>query len=243
MAMYFHLILFSLIFSQSWAEGLSTAEIRAKANVAAYCKNGKQVKALKEVFTAKIQKPPTGIPLDEYQQILSKRKQNAREWAKTLFLLHLGISGEPSSNYDRSEDLKAIGLSRNGKPISMAWYDMNSLEVLDSFRRHYAFTFPRQVQDKIFTSHNLPVELWDSECKSSDEAVGDVGYISLDSNCKFSPSQAIYSTPRAWEVYAIRFTQFKEATGNDPLSINFEVGLDLNYFCSYHIPLSELLAK
>ena len=163
--MYFHLILFSLIFTQSWAEGLSTAEIKAKSNVAAYCKNGKQVKALKEVFTAKIQKPPTGIPLDEYQRILSKRKQKASEWARTLYLLHIGSNGEPNSNYERSEDLKAIELSRNGEQISMAWFDMPSLAVLDSFRRHYTFTMPKKVQDKIFYGRNLPTEYWEPECK------------------------------------------------------------------------------
>jgi hypothetical protein len=201
------------------------------------------VKALQKMFSATVKKPPTGIALDEYQRILSQRKQSAREWAKTLYLLHLGANGEPSSNYDRSEDLKSIALSRNGRAISMAWYDMKGLEVLDSFRRHYAFTFPKQVQDKIFSSHNLPTEYFEPECKSSDDVVGDVGYISLDSSCKFSPSQAIRSTPRGWEVYALRFTKFKEATGKDPLSINFEVELDLNYFCAYHIPISELLAK
>lgn len=241
--MSFHLILFSLLLSQSWAEGPLTAEAKAKANVAIYCKDGKQTKTLKEIFTATVKRPPGGIPLDEYQRILSQRKLAAKEWAKTLYLLHISANGEPSSNYDRSEDFKTIDLTRNGKQITMAWFDMRSLEILDSFRRHYTFTFPKQIQDKIFSGHNLPTEYWEPECKGTEDVVGDVGYLGLDQRCAFSPSQAIRSAVRGWEIYGIRFTKFKEAVGRDPLSINFEVELDLNYFCAYHIPTSELLAK
>ena len=217
-------------------------EDEAKKLFAEYCKGGKQIKSMSESFTAKIQKPESGLPIDEAERILSKRKNAARKLAKEFYITYYDQNCS-ADTYERDELSKGLEFSKNGKPVNLAWYDFSSLESLSTLQRYYTVRMSPNQQRKLFHHSSVRSEYFRPECSEYDGCIGSVGYFSHDETCKFSASRAIGDSQRFFEVLSQRFSSVTEATGKEANTINFKVQIDLSAFCSSAILKSDLLSK
>ena len=237
------ILISSLLTANTFAKELPT-EQEAKKVFAQYCHKGKQVKTLSESFVAKILPGPKGIPIDEAEAILTKRKNGARKLASQIYYTHYDQECSAQGTIaDGVELADGVEFYRGKNKIQLAWYDLPTLETLDVLRRHYTLRMPIAEQKKIFVSDKVREEYFRPSCSEYDGCIGDVGYFGHNASCKFSASRAISDMQRVYEVIGQRFSTMTNAPGKHPNEINFKVDLDITVICSYGILKSDLLSK
>ncbi|OQW48519.1 MAG: hypothetical protein A4S09_04900 [Proteobacteria bacterium SG_bin7] len=233
-------ITFSL---QAQAKSVPT-EDEAKKIFAQYCKGGKQVKSIAESFTAKILKPEAGLPIDEAQKLITRRKGAAKTLAGRLFISYYGQDCTAGNTIGENEEIgNGVEFYKKDEKVTLAWFNFKSLEDLSTLGRYYSLRMPKEQQKRIFSHPSVRSEYFRPSCSEYDGCIGDVGYLGHNEQCHFSASRAISDSQRAFELIAQRYTKLTHSVGKDASTINLKVELDISVLCSYGILKSDLLSK
>ncbi len=108
-----------------------------------------------------------------------------------------------------------------------------------TFLQNYTMLIPLEIQKKVFSIE------WDETEVSRLYPEDDfpVGYYLKADKKTFNLKKAIEWRHIVWEAYLDRFTSVEESSGEDPQEMKFEVNVDLNLFCKYGQPISNLQSR
>lgn len=241
----------TLLFILTLFSPTHAAELTGSAFFNQYCVKRKQVKSLSELITVKVLPAPKGLPLDEAERILKKRRAAARTLVKMIYrsqrscfehdcsdkIRKAANSGQHNYYPDLFEGLEFYA---GAKLTKLSSEELPSLAVIKELKKSYAFRIPFEEQEKLFGFEPQGFFMDGKPQCGNDERSGD--FIGLNDECKFRASTSILHTAYGFDSMTSRFNRVTEST-DDPNSIKFKIDLDLSILCAYGILKSELLSK
>lgn len=209
-----------------------------------YCQSKKQVRAAIVNITATFDNSVSGLALDISSKNYNEIKTKIRPVLSKM-LEAKAASSVPLGYTDNS--IENVKLTSNGRAVEFDLDSINASNDLSILIHFYTFLIPSKIQAEIFKSKSLGDGMPDPDCISESKLNAtyehNLGFVGLDEKCSLMPSKAIEDRARAWIYISKRFTKIKEAVGDKPNELKFQIEYDLSPLCSYGISISDLKTK